>query len=180
MNELKKYTFQGLEFTAKKMTLEVRTATKLLRMKWEEHYNKFVKKSIDDVRTITNRIKHGNDKSKAINKLKAIIELIEKDDDEGIKEAMIELNSIDDNESEIVKELKEKLITYIIKNVDTLELFLMDENILKELFGAVLDGDINKIDYDVSDNSKFELLKDFSITVFNDFFLPSKKVKEKQ
>jgi len=179
MDELKKYTFQGLEFTAKKMTLEVRTSTKLLRMKWEEHYNKYVGKSIDDVRAITNRIKQGNEKGKAIKKLKSIIKLIEKDD-EGIKEAMNELKSIDDNESEIVKELKEKLVTYIIKNVDTLELFLMDATILKELFNAVLDGDINKIDYDVSTDPKFELLKEFSITVFNDFFLPSKKVKEKQ
>ena len=48
--------------------------------------------------------------------------------------------------------------------------YLSDEEKLKELFGKILDGEVDKISYDAEDDEKYIELLTFASKVFTDFF----------
>ena len=178
MEALKKYTFQNKEFEAKKITLELMTETFQLKKNWERHLEKMTNKSWKDINKVITKIKSSTIKNeKTENFINTILSLLE---NEKTDEAFKLLNTYDDEKDKYINELKEKLVDLTLAFSDAVELFLLNEQNLKELFAGVLNGDVNSIDYSIDDKEKEANLKLFSITVFNDFFLTSKKVTKKQ
>lgn len=51
--------------------------------------------------------------------------------------------------------------------------YFSDEEKLKELFSKTLNGDIDKISYDVDDDTKYLELITFAVNLFTDFFSPT-------
>lgn len=178
MDKLKKYIFQEKEFIAKKVTLDLLTKTFHLRKKWEKHLLEITKDSRFNLLKVVSEIKENDDlNSKTKVYLNNIINFIESDK---IKEASNALRLVNEDDDEYLVKLKICMSEVLIDYNNALELFLLNQSNLQEIFENVLDGDVVNIDYDVTDKIKENNLMIFAVEVFTDFFLQSKMEKKKQ
>lgn len=103
------------------------------------------------------------------------IKLIKKFTDfsqEYIKQTTIKLTDLKEGDEEYIY-YQNQLVSDISLAVIA---FLSDEDVLKEMFKFVLDGDIDSINYEADTDEKFWQLISFGSEVFNDFFQKSKLV----
>ena len=183
MNELKKeYTLQGLTFKFRKPTLSYRYDANLLIAQLDlflEEFTKVERLNLYSLFPKISKLLEGLNNNQLTELISEAEDLTRENKD---KDAYKYINEI---QEEIFKKAKlyprealeffDAYNHYLKKKQSGIEIFFSDIDNAKKLFKTCLVGDIEKINFDISDPDELIEYDDFLNAVINDFFL-SKRI----